>query len=150
MNLREGTRRLALLLGVAGAIAGVFVSYLEVQSVSTERASHAKFEKFATSDVVEQLRKSQAGWHTVDPKTGERIEWDQQVGRGGIETIHWNADSAIAFIVTDDGHYLFPTPAPAAWEYLLVVLFPILGFIVPWGAVRAIGWTAAGFVANAK
>lgn len=146
MNLREGTRRLALLLGVAGAIAGVFVSYLEVQSISTERANHSKFERLATSDVVEQTRKTQAGWSTVDPKTGERVEWDQEIGKGGIKTVHWTTDSAIAFIVTDDGNFVFPAPAPSVWEYLAVALLPVLGFLIPWAVIRAIGWVGAGFV----
>ena len=88
MNLKEGARRLALLLGVVGAICGGFVSYLEWQSISAERANHARFESLATSNVVEQLRKSQAGWDTIDPKTRERIGWDQQVGKGGIKTVH--------------------------------------------------------------
>jgi hypothetical protein len=150
MNLREGTRRLALLLGVVGAIAGLFVSYLEVQSISTEKANHAKFERLATSDVVEQTRKTQAGWSTIDPKTGERVEWDQEIGKGGIKTIHWTTDSAIAFIVTDDGNFVFLTAAPSVWEYLLVVFYPILGFVIPYGLVRAVGWVAVGFVASAK
>jgi hypothetical protein len=150
VNLREGTRRLALLLGVMGAIAGVFASYLEVQSISTERANHAKFERLATSDVVEQTRKTQAGWSTIDPKTGERVEWDQEIGKGGIKTIHWTTDFAIAFIVTDDGNFVFLTAAPSVWEYLLVVFYPVLGFIIPWGAVRAIGWVVAGFVPSTK
>ena len=34
MNLKEGTRRLALLLGVVGAILGGFASYLVLQTCS--------------------------------------------------------------------------------------------------------------------
>src|ERR1039458_6439074 len=58
MNLREGTRRLALLLGVLGAIAGGFASYLELQSVLSQRARHNRFEQLANSPVVQQARKS--------------------------------------------------------------------------------------------
>jgi hypothetical protein len=57
MNLREGTRRLALLLGVLGAIAGGFASYLELQSVLSQRARHNSFEQLANSPVVQQARK---------------------------------------------------------------------------------------------
>lgn len=52
---------------------------------------------------------------------------------------------AVDSIETEDGNLLLPTPAPSAWEYLLVALFPLLGFFVPWGTVRAIEWVAAGF-----
>jgi len=40
MNLREGTRRLALLLGVVGTIFGGFASYMELQTVQNQRARH--------------------------------------------------------------------------------------------------------------
>jgi hypothetical protein len=74
MNLREGTRRLALLLGVVGAIAGGYGSMLVL----------------------------------ID--------------------VHGRA-----------------TPS-SAWEYLCISLLPILGFFIPWGAARAIGWTLEGFI----
>ena len=150
MNLKEGTRRLALLLGVAGAILGGFASYLELQSVMDQRARHNRFEQLANSDVVQQERKSQAGWVSIDPQSGERTPWEQQVGKGGIKTIHWTQDNQIESIETQDGQYLFSTPAPSASSYLLIAFFPILGFFIPWGAVRAIGWVAAGFVAGSK
>jgi hypothetical protein len=35
--------------------------------------------------------------------------------------------------------------APSAWNYLWIPLFPLLGFVVPWGVVRMIGWVIAGF-----
>ena len=40
MYLREGTRRLALLLGVVGAVGGCFVSYLEWQDLGGWPRSH--------------------------------------------------------------------------------------------------------------
>jgi len=145
MNLKEGTRRLALLLGVVGALLGGFVSYLELDSIMSQRVCHNRFERLASSDVVQHEHKSMAGWATIDPQTGERIPWVQQVDKGGIKTIHWTKDNEIESIETEDGQALYPTPAPAAWLYLLVVLFPILGFFIPWGAIRAIGWVGAGF-----
>ena len=146
MNLKEGTRRLALLLGVVGAILGGFVSYLELDSIMSQRAHHNRFELLARSDVVQHERKSMAGWATIDPQTGERITWEQQVNKSGIKTIRWTKDNEIESIETEDGQALYPTPAPSAWEYLLVILSPVLGFFIPWGAIRAIGWVGAGFV----
>lgn len=58
MNLREGTRRLALVLGVVGAIFGGFASYVELQSVLDQRASHNRFEQLANSEIVQQERKA--------------------------------------------------------------------------------------------
>jgi hypothetical protein len=150
MNLREGTRRLALLLGVIGAILAGVVSYVQLQSLIRQRADHRQFEQLANSDVVQQERKRLGGWVTIDQQTGERIQWEQRVDKGGIKTIHWTKDNEIESIDTQDGHYLFPTPAPSASPYLLTALFPIVGFFIPWGALRAIGWVGAGFVASSK
>jgi hypothetical protein len=228
MNLREGTRRLALLLGGLGAIAGGVLSYVYLQPVMHQREMHKAFEQLANSDVVKEQRKTlqspdpyasiakpispPPSGYAIDPKTGERIaeydaqgkpitelppgailkptpqhgraklsdiappprykidpntgervedsggvlDWSKavpvstQVNKGGITTINWGHDYEVASIETSDGETLSPTPAPAAWEYLLVVLFPVAGFVIPWGAVRAIGWVGAGFVASAK
>jgi hypothetical protein len=72
------------------------------------------------------------------------------VNKGGIKAIHWTKTLGVESIETDDGQTLYPTPAPPAWLYLLIALFPILGFFLPWGAVRVIGWVGAGFVASPK
>lgn len=61
MNLREGTRRLALLLGVLGVMAGGFASYAELQSVLALRTAHNHFEQLASSPVVQQARNSCLG-----------------------------------------------------------------------------------------
>ena len=162
MNLREGTRRLALLLGVAGAIAGGFVSYSELQNVREQQASHNRFEQLSASPVAQQARESLevacADGHTDEQCGDKQYVPMSEINSSGINTIYWiKKDSLgkinyqVGWIKTDDGRNLFATtPAPAAREYLMVVLFPLLGFLVPWGAVRAIGWTAAGFVARSE
>jgi hypothetical protein len=147
MNLREGTRRLALLLGAAGAIIGGVFAYAQLQSTMRQRADHKQFEQLANSDAVQQDRKDfLAGWVSIDSKTGERIQWDQQVDKDGIKTIHWTKDNEIESIETEDGQTLYPTPAPGVWSYFLIAILPMLGFFIPWGVVRAIGWTLAGFI----
>ena len=189
MNLREGTRRLALLFGVVGAIAGGFFSYLTLQPALDQRASHNKFEQLANSDVVQQKRKvlqtqidlsaglvpsppigasggpppgsiikpigpQQASG--VQPNAGVQFDMStfipipSVVMKGGIKTINWSQDYRVVSIETEDGQTLYPTPAPSAWTYLLIGLFPILGFFIPWGAIRAIVWVAAGFKESSK
>jgi hypothetical protein len=148
VNLTEGTRRLALLLGVVGALGGCFVSYLEWQEFHSQRTRHDRFEQLAASDVVNRERKS---LHSVTEYDAQGNPIQSVVNRNGIKTIVWDKDhvwndeSGIYSIETDDGQTLYPTPAPAAGEYLLVGLFPVAGFIIPWGAIRAIGWVASGF-----
>lgn len=81
MNLGEGTRRLAIAVGVIGCIAGVFAS------------------------------------------------WCVFTGFGDRDTSVSPLD---------------------AGSYLLIAILPVLGFFLPWGAVRAFGWVIAGFVAGSK
>jgi hypothetical protein len=58
MNFKEGTRRLALLVGVAGAALGCFASYMVLRDALAARARHKAFELLAASDVLQQERKS--------------------------------------------------------------------------------------------
>jgi hypothetical protein len=165
MNLREGTRRLALLLGVVGAILGGFFSYFQLQSTLKERAAHIRFEKLANSSVVIQARidcfptpkgAEIEGGKFVPPFCAISIDdphaffyRPSESNSNGMKTVHFE-NREITSIETQDGQTLYPTPAPSAWLYLLIALFPILGFFIPWGAVRAIGWVGGGFVAGPK
>jgi hypothetical protein len=72
-----------------------------------------------------------------------------ELNSGGIKTVHFE-NREIASIEPQGGQTLYPTPAPATWLYLLIALFPVLGFLIPWGAIRTIGWVGAGFVQSAK
>jgi hypothetical protein len=167
MNLKEGTRRLALLLGVVGAILCGFASYVELQSVIRQRADHMRFEQLANSDAVTQSKpqsddpisefmglprdKQLAALQQLPPENQDRLLAQIKARRkDGIKTILWTKDNGVESIETQDGQTLYPTPAPSAWLYCLIVLFPILGFLIPWAAVRAIGWVGAGFAETSK
>lgn len=220
MNLREGTRRLALLLGVMGAILGGIASSVELQTVLSQRARQNTFERFTTSKTVQQARaswplairytpgkaiealrslseeqqrdvissldrderidlmaklkcaSSQFGTQSTAAVMGNLSQVDRwaqyaqddpyaclaepidppisTANGGGIKAIHWTKTLGVESIETDDGHTLYPTTAPPKWTYLLIALFPFVGFFIPWGATRAIGWAGAGFVQPSK
>jgi hypothetical protein len=219
LNLKEGTRRLALLLGILGAIAGGFASYIFLQTILEQRTRHNSFERLAALDVVQQERKisqidisaglepkkvlgpggpvtvlgpdgntyqfpkgtdkpaaiqyfkdngigTDPSAENANPVQDSPKPWEEaakefrrehsEVNKDGIKTINWDRDqvwkdgSGIYSIETTDGQTLYPTPAPSAWLYLLVVLCPVLGFLVPWCVVRAIGWVIVGFAQPSK
>ena len=89
-------------------------------------------------------------WEHAASDKAAMAAWQQgvpsQVNSGGIRTINWGENYAVASIETADGETLSPTPAPAGWQYLLGALFPFLGFLIPWAVIRAIGWVTTGFV----
>jgi hypothetical protein len=150
MNLRVGTQRLALLVGAVGAILGGFASYTELQNVMNQSEQHNRFRHLANTDVVKREREQMKVdlSHLTNPTVTDSNGWESGVYpiKSGIKTIHWGHDYGVESIETEDGQTLYPTPAPSAWMFLLVALFPVLGFFIPWGAVRAIGWAGAGFV----
>jgi len=57
MTFKRGMRRLALFVGVLGAIAGGLASYFDLQELFEQRARHKTFEQFANSAVVQAERK---------------------------------------------------------------------------------------------
>jgi hypothetical protein len=150
MNLREGTRRLALVLGVVGAILCGVLSYAQLQSTLSERADHQKFEKLANSPTAVQAHKEvrmPGPWDKYDAlafKAGGTFGTD--VNDGGIKKIFWNRKYRIASLETEDGRTLYPTPAPGLWSYVLIGILPLLGFLIPWGVVRSLGWVVTGFL----
>jgi hypothetical protein len=243
MNLKEGTRRLALLLGVVGAIFGGVVSYFQLQSTIRQRGNYQRFEELANSQATNVQRNCILGivgkqgcrepgnspypnttrvslpngeardypkemseeqieatlrkefpsnnnakidpyaataepndWEEVDPKTlkpiKKKVYLDDNgnpisqssapsltsgnapdastVNKDGIAVIRWTKSLAIASIETQDGQTLYPTPAPGAWSCVAIALLPLLGFFIPWGAVRAIGWVGDGFAESSK
>jgi hypothetical protein len=52
-------------------------------------------------------------------------------------------------IKTIDGEFLLPIAEPGASRYLLVVIYPAIGFLLCWGVARIVGfiggWVVAGF-----
>ena len=170
MNLREGTRRLALLLGIVGAIAGGYVSFLELVTILPQQARHNRFEQLANSEAAQRERKCRSlGYasgcselppplppgHTLDkPKytieNADGTPLASEVNKGGIGTINWNRDYVVESIETQDGQTFYPIPAPSRWLYLFAAILPLLGFALPWGLIRAVGWVGAGFLASTK
>lgn len=89
------------------------------------------------------------------------------VNSSGISSIQWATSdigdcsiySSKAFtsscvriesIVTTDGKTYLPGFPPQMWSYVLVVLYPILGFLVPWGGTLSLAWGIAGFSKKAE
>jgi predicted membrane chloride channel (bestrophin family) len=152
MNFREGTRRLALLLGVAGAILCCLFSLTQLQSLIRQRAEQKRFEKLANSQVVQQDRYDLLAdcVKQTTPKLDLSAGLSSHLHKDGIDTITWSNGCQISSITTEDGETVYPTPAPGAWSYVLIAVLPLLGFFIPWAVVRAIGWVGAGFVASPK
>jgi len=164
MGSKEGAGRLALLFGLLGVLLGGFVSYQEWNLIVTQRANHKKFDELANSEVVQQERTRR---FQKDPATGTMLDIDikylvsqkardeefadlpSRIFKGGISEIDWKKDLQVSMIKTMDGELLLATEEPGVSRYLLMVIYPAIGFFAFWGAARIAGfiggWVVAGF-----
>lgn len=62
---------------------------------------------------------------------------------------HYSANDVIE-IETEDGNTVHRTDPPPQWTYLLAPVFPILGFLLPWGAIKTLTWIGTGFFGSGK
>lgn len=214
MNVREGTRRLALLVGVLGLVAGGVASYATLSDTIDARARYKAFERLATSEAVEQERKYLLSLHLsadaipdstnfeglppgavvtpispptpTDPLAGIGTPVPTQTdpyagigtpvpsGRGdifdhvaaqsllvpqpialaaskdGIKSVLWSKNLEVESIEKGDGEVVISAQQPSLWTYFLFLLFPVAGFVIPWGAIRAIAWVGYGFAESPK
>ena len=82
-------------------------------------------------------------------RDGEFADFPSKILEGEISEINWNKDLQVSMIKTIDGEFFLPTPEPGASRYLLMVIYPVIGFLLFWGAARIVslvgGWVVAGF-----
>lgn len=122
-------------------------------------------EKFVKSDPAQTfsdaLRESKGQWIAVE--NAESALPRTRRGRSDAEN---SAQPASADSQFDFSRFLEVTPpdlprspgdlgrpeqpekpvVPDSGYYLLVIALPILGFLIPWGTVRVVGWVVMGFV----
>jgi len=204
MNFTEGMRRVGVVLGLCGFMAGCFFGYIHLRPLLAQRAQSRTFKMLVSSPVVTQelgdLNATSAaatatspwlpvltteinrggiraihfgpwvGYRGIDPsgrKTEKyRIETDKgtyevetapvDLSKLSIEQLeayrrllskqkqHYSANDVIE-IETEDGKAVHPTDPPPLWTNLQAPVFPILGFLLPWGAIRVLTWVVTGF-----
>lgn len=130
MNIREGMRRLALVAGVLGASAGAVVAYIQLQAVLEQRQA-SKPDQFGGIPVAESTTKA-------PPPQGQYSPADL----AGPQT---HLPPGYTLVDPSQVSLFSPVKAPTFSAYLLPFAFPILGFLLPWTAFRALSWVLTGF-----
>ncbi len=146
MSLREGTRRLSLFVGVIGLAVAGFAAFVSLRVVAQDRARNQAFETLVNSKIVQQERNS---WFLINRPPGYDPE-TSEVHKGDIARIHWGKDLTVASIDKEHGTVLYKTTLPSVWSYVLAACLPLVGFLVPWAAVRSIAWVVIGFREDRK
>jgi hypothetical protein len=65
----------------------------------------------------------------------------------GITRVTVDKDGLVSSIDLSTGESLQRVGPPALKAYFIPLLYPILGFLLPWGCIRVFTWVGSGFVA---
>lgn len=141
MNIREGMRRLALVAGVLGACGGAVVSYVQLQSLLRLQAEYKAVQKeieakAARSD-QNKTGTEQGASHGPLTDYTPKLSSDDRVPNGR---------SPQGFVpITEAQEFVLAQKPATISGYLLLFVYPILGFLLPWTALRALSWILTGF-----
>ena len=122
MNVQKGLRRLGLVVGILGGMAAGVVMVMLLDQTNTKRADFKKFELLVAAQ-----------------EEGKQIYLSDQTG----EPI---------YVVLKNGKSVSRPlgQPPTLRDYLLPITLPFIGFLVPWGVVKAIRWILLGFTSRPK
>ena len=84
--------------------------------------------------------KYQQRWWENDPI----VQGTVQVNAGGINSVTIDG-GLVSTIELSTGESVQRTASPALYAYFQPLLYPLLGFFLPWGAIRALTWIGVGF-----
>lgn len=208
MNVREGTRRLGVLLGVLGGVIGAFAEYPNGLALWNARQTHKRFESLMASPAMQAVAKAAkngraargapepgAAWclalleqvygsnNIVEPATVEDLgklirakhpayasipdaelgslgtfakekcsqyprfaQFADIVNVAGIgeATVDQAGTVTSIRLATAESVRRIDPPPLTAWLSLLI--YPLVGFLVPWVAVPAVAWVVVGFL----
>lgn len=167
MNFKEGLRRIGLAAGVIGACLGLFTSYLHGTDIHYQRERHSRFETllnspavqrdicFLTKDlsnaqdqttlskVYEQFHDGQNMFNAVAATSGDADGWI--VNAGGVSRIYFDKKEQVTSIQDSEHNTFYSDPNPSILSYIVILVWPIIGFLIPWGVVKGFSWIVAGF-----
>jgi hypothetical protein len=67
--------------------------------------------------------------------------------RDRITSVHLYAADTVLGIQLSTGESIERVEAPRLTAYLAILIYPVLGFLIPFGCIRVLSWVGAGFVA---
>jgi hypothetical protein len=159
----EGIRRLALVLGVVGAILGGFYARPRFQSLQHRQWHFAYFSEQRKAHPKAKIEKR--GREVALVEMPAPIDWAASAKQAGLIAVPpgFTLDKPSSDVSKDPnaGWTLLPPDPPAPiyeqtfpagsdappwrFEYVLLALPVILGFLLPLGAIHATVWVVRGF-----
>jgi hypothetical protein len=142
LNYREKPRKTAVFLCLAGILAGGVIGEMLRESMVTASQQHTVFTALLnTPEVQDALAAKRAN----SPAANEMI----RVNGNWARDLFWQ-DGHVAYFVLADGSFYFDTARPSKWFFPMVLLCPVLGFLVPWGLMKALSKMGVEYFATKK
>ena len=193
MNIREGMRRLGILVGAAGGLVGGFLGYGEAQPLWQTHVAYRKFESLMALPIMHKVASTvkeyqadssrldflarEYGGSTecrtppldysaivasagsvvferakINVPPGYTLDKDPapcsivvQVNLNGIKEVYVDKVGGISEIDLTTGEGVPKTDPPHLQSHGAIVLYPIMGFLIPWCALRLLTWAGSGF-----
>lgn len=162
MNAKEGLRRLGLATGVLGLVLGLYMSYNQLHELLYQRGEAKEFQSLISSRIVRRevrflkndLRNSkdpefkshhhgQDWFDAVLAISGSLEGWE--IDEGSVKKMYFTKNEDIKAIEKGSGEMIQYASQPTLWSYVVTLLPPVLGFVLPWGTLMALTWIGSGF-----
>jgi hypothetical protein len=108
------------------------------RETTPKATTHGPWEKYKTSDT--------SAWRPVqEEKRDEPGGFPVSVNLDGIKLVAVDEAGLVSWIELSTGESVQRTEAPHIKAYVTVLLYPILGFLLPWSGMRTLTWVGSGF-----
>jgi hypothetical protein len=147
MAMKEGARRLGMFLGALGFVFGCAYGYDSTRNAFEQHEASTRFKSLLASDTMRNVGKAihedQKNWFVHNSPDPNPIVISVRVG--GISQVVADRDGQVQVIRLETGKELKRTEEPETLSYFRLILYPIIGFSIPWGVVRGLTWVVSGF-----
>ncbi len=142
LNYRERPRKTAIsicLIGIlVGGVLGELLREYSARALAETTHQHLVFSALLNSA---EVRAALASKNSSSPN--EMI----QVNGPWARDVFWQDGHAVYFVLAD-GSFFFDSNRPPVWLFPMVLLCPLLGFLIPWGVMKALGWIGVEYFAK--
>lgn len=179
MNVKEGLRRIGLVIAIAGACVGTLMAYEEFGSLGRHKDKHQTFIAWLQSPTVQNgtaEAKTEAA-RPAPPKKQQKVTspyitqelWDTMhpdpdnqrheraksalaghfegwpIDKDGISSIRFYGSGSVYSIELANHESIQDEQLPTSFDYFALILYPAIGFSVPWGLFKLFAWIISGF-----
>ncbi len=135
-------RRLGIAPGVLGGAVGGLYAYGYGTDLWKSRATHARFESLMALPIMRQVSAEAADRFSQGKPVYMFTVQSEGIKGVGISSL----DGHVLSIDLLSGEFVVDAKPASPVDYAGALALPVLGFLLPWGIIRALAWLILGFV----